>query len=511
MLDSIRKGQTWLTWAFILVIGGVFVFFMGQGSSIRSTPSGNAIIELDGDRVEFNDYQRARAQQESVMAERFGPEFDARQLATFVDSQTLQSLISGTILAHAAREIGYRVSRQEVQAYVRDSGNFRGTDGRFDPDEFEAFARYEFGSQRNFVRVVRQDLLRQKMIRLLLSQARVSEGEARLAGLQTVEKVRLRFVSLDADRIAEDLELGEEELQVHLAAHGDEIRGLYETRQEEFTQEDRVRARHILIEVARDADTEAEESARTRAESVLERVRGGEPFEEVAEAVSDDPASAGQGGDLGIIARGESAPALESAIFAADANEILDLIRTDQGFHVVEVLEQVPGGVRPFEDVSTELAREHYLDLEGRRRTDELAAALSDAIRAGATLEEAAQAEMLPVQQSVELRRRPDGLMPGLGASKQAMAVAFALREDDPTSPRAFPVESTSSYQLVLIELADRIEPDEAELAQAADDARDRLLNQERSRIIDEWVTQRREELVAAGRLLINADLVLGS
>ena len=48
MLESMRRGQRWLTLIFVSVIGLVFVFFLGSGGGFGpATPTGNAIVQLD--------------------------------------------------------------------------------------------------------------------------------------------------------------------------------------------------------------------------------------------------------------------------------------------------------------------------------------------------------------------------------------------------------------------------------------------------------------------------------
>ena len=165
MLNSLRRGQRWLTLFIVATIGVVFVFFMGWGGGGggRSGPAGTAVVELGSVRFEVADFQRLRARQESVYRERLGDEFDSRAARFFLDSSTLSNLVDGAILAESARELGMRVTKQEVQRLVRSSSGFRDESGRFDPKQFDSFARYEYGSQRAFLEVVRNELLGQKL------------------------------------------------------------------------------------------------------------------------------------------------------------------------------------------------------------------------------------------------------------------------------------------------------------------------------------------------------------
>ncbi|GIV90196.1 MAG: peptidylprolyl isomerase [Chloroflexus sp.] len=93
------------------------------------------------------------------------------------------------------------------------------------------------------------------------------------------------------------------------------------------TRADMARARHILV------DDEAS------AQAILADLQGGADFATLAATRSRDTASAANGGDLGWATRGDFVPAFEEAIFTLPLNTP-QIVQTDFGFHVVEVLER---------------------------------------------------------------------------------------------------------------------------------------------------------------------------
>ena len=105
----------------------------------------------------------------------------------------------------------------------------------------------------------------------------------------------------------------------------------------ESRQQEEVRARHILLRVdeARSLDQAREQLATIRA-----RLAAGEDFVAVATEVSDDPASAARGGDLGFFGRGRMAPEFEEAAFAAQPGELVGPVETGFGLHLIEVVEK---------------------------------------------------------------------------------------------------------------------------------------------------------------------------
>lgn len=99
-----------------------------------------------------------------------------------------------------------------------------------------------------------------------------------------------------------------------------------------------IRASHILIAykgAARSTATRSKQEARQLIDGLLERVRGGESFEEIAKAYSDCPTSE-RGGDLGFFKRGKMVKPFEDAAFNLKVGEISDVIETEFGFHIIK-------------------------------------------------------------------------------------------------------------------------------------------------------------------------------
>lgn len=93
---------------------------------------------------------------------------------------------------------------------------------------------------------------------------------------------------------------------------------------------EKLQVRHILTE------------KKAEAETALERIESGDEFAEVATDVSIDPGSAENGGDLGEVAKGQTVPEFEEAAFGAKEGEVVGPVKSDFGFHVIEVTGQAP-------------------------------------------------------------------------------------------------------------------------------------------------------------------------
>ena len=104
---------------------------------------------------------------------------------------------------------------------------------------------------------------------------------------------------------------------------------------------EQVHARHILVM------SEAE------AMEVLVRLRSGESFAVLAQQYSQDMASREIGGDLGFFPRGVMLPEIDATAFALDPGQTSGILKTDFGYHVVQVVEKDPAREVPDEMLAT--------------------------------------------------------------------------------------------------------------------------------------------------------------
>ncbi len=329
MLDSFRKGQRWLSLIFVSVIGLVFVFFLGVGGgSGPSTPTGNAIVQLDDVRLTSRDFAREKYNLEAQLRQELGDAYDQIGGDRYLDSQALARLMNSVILASAAEEMGLRVTQDELRRVVQASPNFIDEDGRFSPEAFERFAEYQFGSQRALIQSFTRSLLGQKLISLLIDQTTLSDAEVDLQTRYELEEVRIAYVQFDTNALPTGEALEEAEIEAYSDAHEEELRVLFEQRGNALSEPERVRASHILILVAADASEEEENEARSRARAIRDRITAGEEFATVAQEVSDDVGTAPNGGEMGLFAHGDNDAALDDAAFALEAGEISELVRS---------------------------------------------------------------------------------------------------------------------------------------------------------------------------------------
>lgn len=505
MLDVIRRTKSWLGAGIIVLVGITFVVYLGFGGPAKCTASSHAVIQV-GDIAYYNDdFQRARAEQEEYHRRLLGDQFDPAAAADYLRSATANMLISRAILASEARALGLSVSKEELRRDVRESPRFRDAQGHFQVKEYREYAEWEYGNEANFLAARRRDLLVQKMLMILGQTAHVSQAEALDAARQSQEEVRLAFVVLDPGSAVPADSLDAAEVELYASTNEAALRERYDADPKRFERPAEIRARHILLKLPADAPKAEVARRRAEAEAILARIRGGEDFAAVAKQVSEDTA-AGEGGDLGVLHRGDLDAEVEDVAFKLAPGETSDVIRGPAGFQILRVDERSEAGVRPFEDVRLQLARETLAAERGAEQARAQAEKLRSLVEGGESLESAARSLGVSIERTPWIRRRPDGFLPGLGASKDVYATAFSLDPAAPSSTRIFEVDG----KLALIELLERREPTDEELAQDVAAEHDRLLQQEQQQVISDWIDVRRAALQSQGRLLVNLDLLKG-
>ncbi len=170
---------------------------------------------------------------------------------------------------------------------------------------------------------------------------RVAARAGRLAGYAEKDEVRIRVRSAETEIITEVY------LRDRVLEHAteDALRAEYEARRATLGDEEKVRARHILLET--------EEEAR----DVITNLDQGAVFADLARDRSTGPSGA-QGGDLGWFTRGNMVPEFSDAAFSLSPGEYTtEPVRTDFGWHVILLEERQEGRVPEFEEARQELER----------------------------------------------------------------------------------------------------------------------------------------------------------
>ncbi|MDD5307640.1 MAG: peptidylprolyl isomerase [Deltaproteobacteria bacterium] len=124
---------------------------------------------------------------------------------------------------------------------------------------------------------------------------------------------------------------------------------------------------HVLVRVPEGARPAEVAAARKKAEAILTRVRGGERFEDVARAESDDKATVEGGGSLGLKSPGQLPKVLDREFLDMEPGEVAGPIRTAAGFHVLKLVSREALGVQKFSEVKDRIMSQLAKDAMARQ------------------------------------------------------------------------------------------------------------------------------------------------
>ncbi len=146
----------------------------------------------------------------------------------------------------------------------------------------------------------------------------------------------------------------EEQNAENLKVTEDEMKAFYYGNKKALIQPESVRASHILIKVAPNADETAKSESKKKIEEIQKRLKQGEDFAAVAKEVSECP-SASKGGDLGYFQRGAMVKAFEDVAFGLKPGETSDIVETQFGYHLIKVFDKKDETNLSFEDVKDKI------------------------------------------------------------------------------------------------------------------------------------------------------------
>ncbi|SMC25852.1 peptidyl-prolyl cis-trans isomerase C [Desulfacinum hydrothermale DSM 13146] len=147
----------------------------------------------------------------------------------------------------------------------------------------------------------------------------------------------------------------DKELSKGISVSDAEAEAFYKERHELFERPERVHARHILAAVAPDAPESEKKAAREKIAEAQKRLQKGDDFATVASEMSDCP-SREKGGDLGFFGRGQMVKPFEKAAFALKPGQTSDVVETQFGYHLIQVMEKKPAETVPFAKVKETIA-----------------------------------------------------------------------------------------------------------------------------------------------------------
>ncbi|HEY5810376.1 MAG TPA: SurA N-terminal domain-containing protein [Povalibacter sp.] len=383
MLQTIRdKISGWFATVFLGAIAVVFVFW---GIDFQSS-AGNFAAKVDGTGISTETVRRAWQQRQSQLQQMMRSELPP-ELVKSQQAQLLDQFVRSTLLNTRADKFGYRVSDQALSDRITSIPQLQ-VEGKFDRDRYAMLLRAQGQTEPQFEAELRKDMAVAQIQSGVVDSGFVAPYEidrrfaldrqereldyaliatSEFSGKVTVtdEQVKAWYESHKDDYLLPEtvdlqyVELTRAKAEGSVTVTEDDLKDYYEQVKERFESPERRHGRHILITVGEGVDDAA---AQKKAAELTAQLKAGGDFAALAKANSKDPGSAEQGGDLGWAQRGMFVGPFEEALFSMTPNEIRGPIKTQFGYHVLQLIEAEKGKLRSFDEARPELEAEYRKD-----------------------------------------------------------------------------------------------------------------------------------------------------
>ena len=172
--------------------------------------------------------------------------------------------------------------------------------------------------------------------------------EAKRKNLQNNEDVKKLFKRAKEEIMIQ--ELINREITNIAEVSDSEIEEYYHENQNDYTEPAKIRASHILVD------------SEVVAIKILEDLKRGADFAELAKEYSLDIPTKDKGGELGYFAKGAFIAEFEQACEALKVNEISEPVKTDLGYHIIKIVDKKEAGPKTLEEVKDEIKNKLLLD-----------------------------------------------------------------------------------------------------------------------------------------------------
>ena len=383
MFDAVRNNQK-IVQVFLALITLPFAFF-GIEAYVRNSGAGDDVARVGDTKITAHEFELAMRERQDQLRRSMGESFRPEMLNSLdARMSVLNSLIDRRLLLLDSSQNRMVVSNAALVNEINRIPALQ-DNGKFSLERYNRLLNAQGMSKPQFEAMYRQDLTIQQLMDAVSETAFVSQAQAdalldiQLGGRQyaehhiapgqftaqvklaadaaekyyndnkaefeTPEQVKAEFVVLSPDALAAQAAISEAE-----------VKAAYEAGKDRYQQAEERRASHILITAKNDGEKAA---ARKKAEELLKEVRKTPAkFADLAKQHSQDPGSAGNGGDLGYFGRDAMVKPFEDATFSLKNGEISDVVESDFGYHIIKLTGIKPAKLLPLESVRADIEKD---------------------------------------------------------------------------------------------------------------------------------------------------------
>ena len=467
MLDFVRNKQKSII---IKIAFAIIILSFVIGYAMLSSPGGPAGEDqsaeaaiVNGKTIAFNDFQTTYSNlyqvYQNIYQDQFTPALE-KQLK--LAEKTLDSLIDQVLLQDEAERQQIEISGKELVDAIANIPAFQ-ENGVFSKDRYLQVLAYQRLSSEQFEAMQRSELITTKVREQLQAGVTVTDEEIDEEFRNNNEKVNLNYVSLTPASFEKKVKVTDEALATYFAEQQEvfrtpemvslrylqfvperyidevtfdenELEKYHRRHLDQFEILEKIKASHILIKVDEGTDETVRAEKKAFAEKLLEEVKSGKDFAELARVNSDDAASAVKGGNLGYFTRGSMVKPFEQAAFNMKPGDISEVVETTFGYHIIKVEEYTEPGVRSLEESMDEV-KAGLRQEKAKQLAFEKAMDAYNINRKTGDLEAAATTNELGLKESGLFAR--DGYIDGIGSNAEIINAAHLLEENTLAKPVA--------------------------------------------------------------------------
>ena len=370
MLSAIRnKSKGWVAY---VVVGFITIPFALFGIQDYVSGSSNAsIATVDGEDVDINVYYQELNTQQRNLQQQLGAAY-SQEIDNALKQTLIDSMINEKLLENFANSLDVVTLDDEVRSVIEMNQAFI-VDGKFSEDRYSQLLRLNSYSPAGYEIAQSKALTRDQIKRNLSGSAFMSSTQIKQLNDLASQEREVSYIALNTSDYESQVSVSQSEIsdyfnenrsnfiegrkvkvdfvELSLAdmeepASPDEetLKSLYDDNLELYTNSERRRAQHILVE--------NEELAK----ELLEQINQGTDFSELAIVNSKDTSSNEKGGDLGFFEKDLMGAEFDEAAFAMNVGEVSEIVSTDYGyFHIIKLTDIEVETVQSFDDVTEQL------------------------------------------------------------------------------------------------------------------------------------------------------------
>ena len=370
MLSAIRnKSKGWVAY---VVVGFITIPFALFGIQDYVSGSSNAsIATVDGEDVDINVYYQELNTQQRNLQQQLGAAY-SQEIDNALKQTLIDSMINEKLLENFANSLDVVTLDDEVRSVIEMNQAFI-VDGKFSEDRYSQLLRLNSYSPAGYEIAQSKALTRDQIKRNLSGSAFMSSTQIKQLNDLASQEREVSYIALNTSDYESQVSVSQSEIsdyfnenrsnfiegrkvkvdfvELSLAdmeepASPDEetLKSLYDDNLELYTNSERRRAQHILVE--------NEELAK----ELLEQINQGADFSELAIVNSKDTSSNEKGGDLGFFEKDLMGAEFDEAAFAMNVGEVSEIVSTDYGyFHIIKLTDIEDETVQSFDDVTEQL------------------------------------------------------------------------------------------------------------------------------------------------------------